>query len=56
MLVIFTLIAGVIIIALCRPKWDKKEDFKGYLYCDDDCYMCGDLERCKRAVKKEGLN
>jgi hypothetical protein len=43
-----------IVSSKCSRQEEKEEEFKGYLYCDDDCYMCGSLERCKKAVKKEG--
>ena len=36
-----------------EEKEEQEEEFKGYLYCSDDCYMCGYLEICKEAVKKE---
>lgn len=35
-------------------EFNKQEEFDGYKWCDDDCYMCNDQGRCEKSVKKEG--
>lgn len=31
----------------------QEEEFEGYKWCDDDCYMCNEQGRCQRAVRKK---
>ena len=53
-------VTGTVVLGLCEAasradRWEEehREEFDGYKWCEDDCYICNNQGRCERAAKKE---
>lgn len=52
-LVVLVVYSCLVVAAKSEMELIQIEEFQGYKYCDEDCYMCDYQIRCQRTAMKE---